>query len=285
MINDSILNDPLFADKANEEDGFYDSVEQRLSAIGVSLPEFFTFEPAKERRVIVWNPEAQEYTTEGPDGVGYSWERLSNAYREIEHMGFDADFDESVLSSPDVESSLGTDMIFMKPEREGAPSAELLIGPVNNRGIQYYHYYSFLQTAKTYLEESSDFLRSYQFLRMHPAFWTRPDAERNPYYWNTDGGVSSASLSVTQDDKGNVVICLEHGAAVPPERTMRYHDPRLDVYAPTFEQAIIDLAAETHKYFALDGDERPDVDYTPQPWEVEVAKRLDSYKGSMKADD
>lgn len=283
MIDDSILDNPLFDPAVSNEKGFYDTVGQRLADIGVPYPEFVTFEPPQERRVITWHSDTKEYTALGKDGLEYSWERLSNAYRELEKMGFDAEFDESVLSSPEVESSLGTDMIFMKPERKGAPSAEVLLGPVDSDRIDFYHYYSFLQTAKAYLEDPSDFLRSYQFLRMHPAFWVRPKAETHPYYWSTDGGVASADLSVTQDKEGQVVICLEHGASVRPERTMRCHDPRLDVYAPTFEQAIIELAGLTHKFFFLDGDSRPNVDYTPQPWEVELAKRLDSYDKAMEA--
>lgn len=283
MIEDSILQNPLFDDIHEDEAGFYDSVEQRLAEIGVPYPEFVEFQKPAERRAIFWHADTKEYTAEGTDGLEYSWESLSNAYRELEAMGFDADFDESVFSSPEVSSNLKSDMIFMKPRREGDPSAELLIGPVNTRRIDFYGYYSFLRTAKAYLEEPSDFLRAYYFLNGHPAFWTRPNPEKFPFEWSTSTGNSLISMYPSSDQEGNVVISLEHGASYPPERKTRYHDTRLDTFAPTYEEAIVALAEKTHRYFHLDGAKREGIEYIPQAWEVEVAKRLDEYNQAKLA--
>jgi hypothetical protein len=282
MIDEEVLKDSLFSDSHENEKGFYESVESRLTALGISYPEFAEIEPSPTCHTISWSEENEEYTASGLD---LSWERLEDAYRHIQKMGHDAAFDDSALNSPDVESSLGADMVFLKPDTEDARSAGLLIGPVNHREIAFYHYYGFLRTAKAYTEDPTDFLKSYYFLQGHPAFWTRSDPERFPYSWNTSSGTASISSFPTVDRDGNVVISMEHGSAVPPLRASRYHDPRLDVWAPTFEQAYIEMAARTHKYFTLDGEKREDVHYEPQPWEVELSKRLGRYNEESKAND
>lgn len=282
MINEILLNDALFDESHENEKGFYESVETRLADLGIPYPAFAEIEPAKICHTIFWSEKAQEYTASGLD---LSWERLEDAYKHIHSMDHDADFDESALNSPDVESSLGSDMVFLKPVPADAPSGGLLIGPVNHREIAFYHYYGFLRTAKAYLADPSDFLKSYYFLQGHPAFWMRSEPERFPYAWNTSSGTASISSYPSVDPEGNVVISMEHGSAVPPERAMRYHDPRLDVWAPTFEKAYIEMAERTHKYFTLDGEKREDVHYDPQPWEVEVSKRLGRYNEESKAND
>ena len=49
-----------------------------------------------------------------------------------------------------------------------------------------------------------------------------------------------------------------------------YHDYRLDVWADTFEQAFIELAAMVHKFFDHQGVERPDVPHVKPAWALEL---------------
>lgn len=281
MIDEKILNHPLFDAQAKEESGLYETIEQRLTEAGVQYPDFAPFEAPKETHVISWDSERDEFTATGLDGT---WERIEHVYDHIQSLGrrHEADFDESALTSPEVDSALGKDMVFLKSHKS---HSRLLIGPVNHRNIAFYHYYGFLRTAKAYIAEPSNFLLAYSFLENHPAFWTRHDPEKYPYDWATSSGLSSLWVSPMVDDEGNTVIAMEHGSSVPPEYKTRYHDTALDVWAPTFEEAYIKLAAKLHKYFYLDGTKREDVPYIPQAWEVEVADRLAKHDAEMKAND
>lgn len=283
-MDDKILESPIF-DSENEETqsaGFYQSIETHLNEAGAFYPDFMTFEQEKDKCVISWSKETG-YTATGVEG---SWDSLAAIYDHIEgELFMDADFDMSVRQSPDVhkpENARENGVVFLKPEGNN-PGVRGLIPSVDHRNIDVYGYYGFLCTAKEWLKKQEDMVLAYAFLQHHPAFWYRPDPETRPNQWVTDNGLHSLWVCPTYNDEGKTVVMMEHGAAVPPARDHHYHDPRLDVWAPTFEDGYVQTAKLLHKYFALDGSERKDIPYKPQKWEVELQERLDDYAEQDKA--
>lgn len=125
--------------------------------------------------------------------------------------------------------------------------------------------------AKTYEAEPNSFLNSYNFLDAHPAFWT---TRHGDFDWDTAGHGQRIDHMVMKDDAGNVVIALETGAHVEPAMDSHYHDYRLDVYAATFEEAYVKLAAAVHKFFAPDGEDRGDVEHDKPAWVEELEVRV-----------
>lgn len=271
MIPDDILNRDIFTDNHDNNPDFFHNIEKYLNASGISFPSFVTFEEVKPIHEISWTEETG-YVAEGVDGEWESIEELADFIeRDLKH---DAKFHDSILGSPDVEDDLGG-MVFLK-DKEDRGSSRMLLGPVDKRGLAVYKYYSFLGGAKAWLENQDDMVLAYSFLESHPAFWSRSRSQidRFPHEWKMDQWLSGVWIGLSRKENGENVIMLEHGAAVEPDRVMHYHDTRLDVWAPTFEEAYIQLAKNVHKYFYLDGEARPDIPYTPQDWEVEVADRL-----------
>lgn len=275
MITDEILDHKIFSENHDNEEGFYANIERHLNDAGIEFPSFITFEEARPVHEISWTPE-KGYVAEGVEGEWASIEKLSDFIeRELHH---DTSFHESIKGSPDVEDDLGG-MVFLK-DRENRGSSRMLLSPVDPRGIAVYHYYGFLRGAKAWLENPNDMILAHSFLEHHPVFWYRPrsTAEKRPHAWNMDNGLNSLWTGLSRKENGENVIMFEHGAAVEPDRVMHYHDTRLDIWAPTFEEAYIQLAHKVHQYFYLDGEARPDIPYEPQEWEVEVASRLDKWK-------
>lgn len=280
MITDEALNDPIFSGVHDNDENFYANIENHLGISGIEFPSFVTFEPVKPVVEISWT-EAEGYKAEGIEG---EWHKLDELADHIERdLGFDVSFHDTVKESPEVEDDLGG-MIFMKPRRG---SGRMLFAPVDHRRLAVAHFYQFLKGAKAWLDNQDDLILAYYFLEHHPVFWyrNRTTAETRPHAWITDHGLKGVWIGLSRKDNGENVIMLEHGAAVQPDRVMHYHDPRLDVWAPTFDDAYIQLAKKVHQYFTLDGEERPEVPYTPQPWETEVAARLDAYNKAQQEED
>lgn len=267
MLDDKVLENPLFNTSMKEEtEGFYENIETKLNNIGVYFPSFVTFDPVKEKNVISW--DGSEFFSPGVEGF---WENIENLYEFIENdLGHDADFDDSIYESGQVKDGvIGVSI----PHKYGY---RMLIGPVDTRNIEVFHYYSYLCLARTWLTKQDDFVYAYRFLNEHPVFWSRRSEVSTQ--WNTDSGLSSMWVHPTRNDKGETVVMLEHGAAVPDARTMHYHDMRLDIYEPTYEKAIIELAKRVHKFFYLDGEERPDVDYEKSQLEIELEERIKDFE-------
>jgi hypothetical protein len=276
MINDDVLDLSIFTESHDDDEGFYVNIEKHLNDVGIEFPSFITFEEVKPLHEISWT--AAGYAATGIEG---NWPHIEELYDHIEReLQHDASFHKSIIGSPDVEDDLGG-MVFLK-DAEGRGSSRMLIGPVNKRQMSVYKYYGFLKTAKAWLAKQDDLLLAYSFLELHPAFWSRSASqiERHPHEWKMESGLGSLWTGLSRKDDGENVIMFEIGAAVEPARVMHYHDTRLDVWAPTFENAYVQLAQKVHQYFYLDGDSRPDAPYTPQDWEVEVADRLDKWKES-----
>ena len=130
-----------------------------------------------------------------------------------------------------------------------------------------------LECAEAYAADPEDFLKAYNFIDHHPAFWLR----HSDWHWSTASHCERLSHYVTKAD-GELVIGFETGSHVPGDEhtegfTTHYHDYRLDVYADSFEHAYIKLAAAVAKFFAPDGSEYEDVEHEVPEWIRTVQER------------
>lgn len=64
--------------------------------------------------------------------------------------------------------------------------------------------------------------------------------------------MNRVELSAWRGDDGATEIGLETGSHTP-EMTDHFHDPGLDVTAPTFEKAVLELARQVAITFSDDG--------------------------------
>lgn len=280
-MKDEVLNHPMFSGQLESEED-YANCEKLLNEAGVQYPSFVTFETPKKKHVIFFDG-AQFHAP--PEVEGY-WDSLEELYDHIEReIGDDADFDESVFKSDQVKDNIGG-MLFLNktPGATGlrARTSRLIMSPVDHRALAVNQYYQWLKSAKAWLENQDDFLSAYSFLVGHPAFWTRQSKD-HPNDWNTDHGVSTMWTYPTSKG-GKVLWMMETGGAVRPDFLHRYHDLRLDVYAKSYEKAIVKTAKKVHKFFGLDGEERSGVEYEKSALEKELGQRM-SEMGLDKEDD
>lgn len=152
-------------------------------------------------------------------------------------------------------------------------------------------YRDFLDIAKAYEADPTDFFCAWRFVDRHPAFWTAPDLDRRPWHWDVSGYASRLTLSVWRQDEelgrggvGPVIVSREAGGHVPvdEQRGTRYRDHsrdwRLGVDAHSYEHAIILLAERVAMCFELDGSVRPaDAVALDKPsWVTEFESWVDS---------
>ena len=150
------------------------------------------------------------------------------------------------------------------------------------------HLQSALQTAfeneQAYLANPTDFLTAYHFIDTQPAFWT-VIGDVPSWYWNTGGHCQNVYHGAYNDeDNGQLVIYLETGSHLNKVEDggklyqEHYHDYRLDVWANTFEQAFIKLAAKVYKFFDHQGVERLNVPHIKPAWVLELDERIAEFK-------
>lgn len=153
-------------------------------------------------------------------------------------------------------------------------------------------YSAALEATIRYEADPTSFYAAYDFIDSHPAFWT---CEDGGWFWRTSGHCARVDQMVMRVDREEdnaeaypqgYVIALETGAHVGPDEhtgvehayTAHYHDYRLDVYALTFEEAYVKLAALVHKFFNPDGTERPDVAHDKPEWVEELERRVQDFE-------
>lgn len=130
-----------------------------------------------------------------------------------------------------------------------------------------------LRHSLKYQADPSDFYNSYYLVDTHPVFWLCYDVEKSPWYWRTTGHAETLSQYVDKNN-GQIVIGLETGSHVEPDFKGHYHDYRLDVYADTFENAFIELAAMVNKFHYPDGTDKLEVDHIKPQWIVDLEDRI-----------
>lgn len=267
MLDDSILNHPLL-NYESEKTLEFDKIAEEMQKAGITYPSKITFDkPETTVRISYSNGF---YYVEDTRGMFNTLDEAYSYVQSLENCG--SIFDQSILDLPGVESGLfGDDGITVKLPNG---CVRLLFGPTDNTNLYASEYRQYLMLAKNWFKNQDNWLAAYHFIGSHPIFWHRTRPDKYPNEWVTDGGHTGMWVYPTQNDKGEQVVMLEHGQSVEPTHQHHYHDPRLDVWGTSFEDAYIQMAKLIHKYFTVDGDERKNVDYTPQPWEVELAERI-----------
>lgn len=134
-------------------------------------------------------------------------------------------------------------------------------------------YEAWLEQEAKYVKDPTNFYEAYHFVDSHPAFWTRPHAERMPFHWDMTGYMCKVRQYLGKTADGAVYVSLEAGGHVPeasnPEwgtYSSHYADYRLEVTGDTFEQAVVALAANVYKFFDSAGVDRPDVEFEEPEW-------------------
>lgn len=186
---------------------------------------------------------------------GLAWDNPSEAY---DSLSSDAqiEFDDSI-NRPEWGELIGA--MFLGAD-QGDGTGRLLVSYTDQDKI-YLLKQAMRQHQKLcekYQQTPDDFYLAYNWLLGHPAFWYRreKDSDGPTLEWVTDDGFHNMWTMVDREEDGHIVVVLEHGSAVPPARTVHYHDPRLDVVAPSFEDAYIQLARQVDKFFNLDGTDK-----------------------------
>lgn len=120
-----------------------------------------------------------------------------------------------------------------------------------------------LATAEAYHSDSSSFVKAYTYVNEHPAFWfIKKDKKTDAEWWVTDD-YCVLMYKLTLDDKNHpqgYQWALEGGSHVEDDYRIHYHDPELDLYAPTIEEAYIKFAEKVSELYDDYGDEIPNPD-------------------------
>lgn len=147
------------------------------------------------------------------------------------------------------------------------------------------NYQAFLSFAESYSNDPDNFVYAWRFVDAHPAFWTAHDLKNHPWLWETSGYMSKVRQSVYFVE-GQPMVELEGGGHVndnpeSPEYYKRhYGDWRLELAAPTFEEAVLELAARVAKSFNNAGDSLPESDFPldPPEWVLDLRERIEDMK-------
>lgn len=253
-IEDSVLDNEIFTDR--DEKALSRGLEKELNKIGIEYPDWVTFDDdTKEKLVISW--DGSHYVIAGDTR---KWETLATVVDEFSYLSLLSDhggkhqdahytLDESIMDSPEVKSMNGAFVELHDGQAQPQSS-------ITERDLAVYSYYCFLHSAKSWLENPDSLFHAFNFLDYHPAFWHRSRPEQYPNQWSTNELNGNIWQHVSRDEKGNTVVMLEHGRAFPNAYHHHSHDPALDIYAPSFDEAYIQLAKKVHAKFAINGVER-----------------------------
>jgi hypothetical protein len=255
----------------------FEETEARLKAVGIEMPEFRTFDEVDPTSFLKYSEEDKVFYS---DETTLESEKPYDIYKELKENGFDVIVHQSALDSGQIGGREG--MWSVESERKGFRTT--MIGPVDTRALDFAHFYQWLKEAREWIENQDDFMAAYGFLQGHPAFWKRSRPEEYPNQWSTDEGVSTIWSYPSYRKDGSIVMMMETGSMVSPERSRRYHDLRLDTYEDTYEKGIIATAKKVHKFFELDGSERSDVDYQKSELEITLDKRLAEMNEALELD-
>lgn len=217
-----------------------------------------------------------------PDGSAQVFETLEEAYNASRENDLDLNI------APEVAEHEGEeDAFFLTFPSEDKRFQTLVMGYTDQDRIDNLKrsYEDFLERAEAYAKDPEDFVKAWAFVDTHPAFWTAPDLENKPFFWVQDGHSSHLRLSVHRHE-GKVAVELETGSHVPPEYNSHYGDWRLEVFADTYELAVIELAKRVALSHNLDGTDAEGADeiFEKPDWVKELEERLEEYKKSDEED-
>jgi hypothetical protein len=112
-------------------------------------------------------------------------------------------------------------------------------------------YQSFLSWEKAVEENPEQVGAAYEFINQHPMFWHKRETRRGGVEVVTGRGWDRLDFEVfNKKDKetGEIktTVTIETGPG-------NYHDLNLDVYAPSFDAAVIEMAKLIHKHYDSHG--------------------------------
>lgn len=249
------------------------SIEREFPGIeDVKLPDWLeaVLPDVPEPAVVDYIDGSEQCSLRFPEGIisdydNMVFESINDAYTFVTEQGIDFTFGEKV------ERQHGR---FVSVPSDTMPGLSALLidhSKTDKLNLIKMHYRSWLETADHYLENPDDFMSAYYFMDSHPCFWVR---ERESFLeWQESGhAVNLWIVPQVKDDKGTVGFMGEAGSHIAPEYRSYYHDLRLDVYTESYEDTIIELARRVHKFFAIDGSERENVEYEKS----DIEKDLDA---------
>lgn len=198
-----------------------------------------------------------------PDGARESFDSLREADGRLCSTEFDTTITDK-RSEPD--ELLGRGSVTYSTEN-GYTGVIFAYTDADRRASLQDDYKDSRKAIEAYLADPQDFAKAWTMIDQHPAFWTFMTGPKSPWYWNTSGYCSKIRQSVYTDKSGNPYIVLEAGGHVPTRQnfdtgeddvnyTEHYGDWRLELSAPTFEEAIKKLAGRIAICFNPDGTDR-----------------------------
>lgn len=145
----------------------------------------------------------------------------------------------------------GEGTFYVLNEASTSPNRLLMSHPVKNRIEDLREIYAewLNDVVPAYVADSTDFMKSYDFVNNHPAFWLKSSG---PASWETDYGCGQVDVSAYMYD-GKPVVLLETGMHIAPDFTSRYLDTDIVSHASTFEEAYVLLASKVFAHYNLDG--------------------------------
>lgn len=275
-----ILDTFSFSLPEDEETIPFADLKQRIIN-EVKMPPFFTSRKENRETYVIHVDASKGYLLitvnhkETGDPVGGTFGDIEKAYDYVTNtLKGDPEFRGDI---PHIDPNAFEDsdgrytMLSVPTERKSFSRALISSTKEDSEWLDKHDYYRFLKKTVKYETNPNDFITAFYWLNAHPAFWWRSREDQT--YWIKEGN-SKITVDIDKDDNGQVWVMLEHGSAVEPARTQHYHDLRLDIYAHTYEQAIIELAAKVHKFFHVDGSGREDVQYEKSQLELTLEERV-----------
>lgn len=237
----------------------------------LALPQWLLDEIPEPYESIRISYDGSDYVVTVPESIEnvetgeYRYDNLEKAYDAFNISGVDVEIDKSV---PEWDNS---DFAWVSLPSGDGYSRLLFSSSWGKRADFLEMRFAHSQRcAATYHENPQDFLAAYGFVTTHPVFWLksalrarrcgkdcsmkRPDRDARTFDWDTD--CRSFYLQPFSQGKGNGFGWLLEAGGHTPDFSQHYHDVRLDVFAPSVEEAYIQFAALLVKFFEDDGTEK-----------------------------
>jgi hypothetical protein len=112
------------------------------------------------------------------------------------------------------------------------------------------HYLQWLHQTILYEANPADFFTAYTWVTGHPAFWQ--DGDLGHSIWS-EPRRENLRLYVDLDDNDNPYIIIHAYVTDPSNRSTTIHDPKLNGYGATYEEALLKVAAKLYQHYDING--------------------------------